>query len=248
MVIEFLCPNGHKIRCADDRANKPAKCPKCGVKFYVPGPEDSEPSDSGSWATAPVQASESPGSGGAKAGPKDQIEFLCPNGHRLWAATALQGRPGQCPECGSKFHIPTLADYEQTLPARPAPSDSVIDLEDFATAALGGGSSGRQAGVLPLAGSSARNLPQAPAAGHGPAIGFLARIVEDLPEGARLELWTRDGQMLCPKKFALELCDRQTLVFSAPADGDTHDLFLIPWEALARIEIHGLKQLPPEFL
>ncbi len=119
MVIEFLCPNGHKIRCADDRANKPAKCPKCGVKFYVPGPEEMEPSESGAWATAPVQASGSPGSSSSKMASRDQIEFLCPNGHRLWAAVALQGRPGQCPECGSKFHIPTLADYEQQLRRDP---------------------------------------------------------------------------------------------------------------------------------
>lgn len=246
MVIEFLCPNGHKIRCADDRANRPAKCPKCGVKFYVPGPEESEPSESGSWATAPVQASDSPGSG-SKTAPRDQIEFLCPNGHRLWAAVALQGRPGQCPECGSKFHIPTLADYEQRPPARPAPEDSVINLEDFAAAALGSDSS-RQNGILPLSGSDARNLPQGPAAGPGPAVRFLARLAQDLPEGARLELRTREGELFCPKQFAAKLCDSQTLVFSVPTEGNTHTLFVIPWQAVARIEIRGIKELPKDFL
>jgi hypothetical protein len=35
-VIEFLCPNNHKIRCSDDRAGQEAKCPKCGVKFLIP--------------------------------------------------------------------------------------------------------------------------------------------------------------------------------------------------------------------
>ena len=36
MMIRFLCPNGHKIHCEDDRAGKPAKCPRCGVGFRVP--------------------------------------------------------------------------------------------------------------------------------------------------------------------------------------------------------------------
>ena len=176
MVIEFLCPNGHKIRCADDRANKPAKCPKCGVKFYVPGPEESEPSESGSWATAPVQASGSPGSSSSKLASREQIEFLCPNGHRLWAAVGLQGRPGQCPECGSKFHIPTLADYEQRPPATRA-GDSVINLEDFAATVLGGNSSGRPSGVLPLAGG--RASLQSAAAEPSPAVGFRLAWLED---------------------------------------------------------------------
>ncbi len=35
-MIEFLCPNNHKIRCSDDRAGQEAKCPKCGVKFLIP--------------------------------------------------------------------------------------------------------------------------------------------------------------------------------------------------------------------
>lgn len=35
-MIEFLCPNNHKIRCSDDRAGLEAKCPKCGVKFLIP--------------------------------------------------------------------------------------------------------------------------------------------------------------------------------------------------------------------
>ena len=46
MVIQFLCPNGHKIHCPDDRAGKPAKCPKCGVKFRIPELSELQTSDS----------------------------------------------------------------------------------------------------------------------------------------------------------------------------------------------------------
>ena len=41
-MIEFLCPNNHKIRCSDDRAGQEAKCPKCGVKFLIPSNGTSE--------------------------------------------------------------------------------------------------------------------------------------------------------------------------------------------------------------
>jgi hypothetical protein len=46
-VIEFLCPNNHRIRCPDDQAGNAAKCPKCGVKFVIPsnGNSDSEATD-----------------------------------------------------------------------------------------------------------------------------------------------------------------------------------------------------------
>ena len=43
-MIEFLCPNNHKIRCSDDRAGHEAKCPKCGVKFLIPSNGTSEKS------------------------------------------------------------------------------------------------------------------------------------------------------------------------------------------------------------
>ena len=35
-MIEFLCPNGHRIRCQAEQAGRAAKCPRCGVKFRVP--------------------------------------------------------------------------------------------------------------------------------------------------------------------------------------------------------------------
>jgi hypothetical protein len=41
-VIEFLCPNNHRIRCPDDQAGRAAKCPKCGVKFLIPSDGEGE--------------------------------------------------------------------------------------------------------------------------------------------------------------------------------------------------------------
>ena len=243
MVIEFLCPQGHKIRCGDDRAGKPAKCPKCGVKFYVPGPDD-EPSDSGAWATAPAETSSTPASGSAGV-LKDQIEFLCPNGHRVWAPLALQGRAGQCPDCGSKFHIPTLADYEETPLDIVSSEDSVVNLDPLGSLQGNGSAAGKGSG--PLCWPTDRSQPAVTTSRSDEMAKFLADLVVDLPEGAVIELHTTDGRKYVPQRLAKGLCDSARLAFSTKDDSETHNLVVLPWPSIARIEICGLKRLPLEF-
>lgn len=36
VTFEFLCPNGHKIKAAEEIAGQKAKCPECGERFRVP--------------------------------------------------------------------------------------------------------------------------------------------------------------------------------------------------------------------
>lgn len=121
MPIQFLCPNGHKIHCSEDHAGKPAKCPKCGVKFRVPAPaelegarEPEEPVPDGPPENRRQAGMDSQPSG-VDVGPAtddDQIEFLCPNNHLLHGPAILQGQPGVCPKCGSKFRIPSYDEAE----------------------------------------------------------------------------------------------------------------------------------------
>src|SRR5208283_1156468 len=97
-MIEFLCPEGHRIRCPEEKAGRPAKCPKCGVGFRIPtieelGLEESSLMDSSlaSKDLSDVPALLPPSLSGvgnqstASANPtkERQIEFLCPNGHHL---------------------------------------------------------------------------------------------------------------------------------------------------------------------
>jgi hypothetical protein len=131
-VIEFLCPNGHRISCPADQAGQAAKCPRCAVRFRIP--EHAEPI-SPDVDTAndvkivvpgeprPEIAAIPPDRGETAPVSEPQIEFLCPQGHRLHGPRSLQGQPGECPECESKFRIPTFDDEPgEVEPKEDAPS------------------------------------------------------------------------------------------------------------------------------
>lgn len=51
MVLQFLCPNGHKVHCSEERAGQPAKCPRCGIKFRIPSIEELQLTDATDSAT-----------------------------------------------------------------------------------------------------------------------------------------------------------------------------------------------------
>ena len=134
-MIEFLCPEGHKIRCPKEKAGRPAKCPRCGVGFRIPTIEElglgestvADASLAGEEVTDVPAAPPSPGGSGKQPAPaapskERQIEFLCPNGHHLHGPASLQGRAGECPECGSRFRIPIIDEPEAEPNPLPGPT------------------------------------------------------------------------------------------------------------------------------
>ncbi len=145
-MIEFLCPEGHKIRCPAEKAGRPAKCPRCGVGFRIPTIEelglgqaavadnvlsDAEVTD------VPAAPRSSGTSGTQPFGSKErQIEFLCPNGHHLHGPASLQGRAGECPECGSRFRIPIIDEPDakpESLAGSDASSEPKVSAQDEIT-------------------------------------------------------------------------------------------------------------------
>jgi hypothetical protein len=249
MVIQFLCPNGHKIHCPEDRAGKPAKCPKCGAKFRVPEPEaegeeDEEPEeDSGD---------DGPQSGSAPATAEEQIEFLCPNGHRLHGPTSLQGKAGECPECGSRFRVPSyddVPDEEEVDEQQPQQQISLTDSDDLVTLqeaqADSGGSSGRIAGGSG-ASSSSVGLAGPSTAGPKPhpLAGLLAKLWAAKPQEAVVELQLGNGEKITPQRFFKNFSSGSHGLFAVEEDDGTYTLIATAWDSIQRLQFRCLKRLP----
>jgi DNA-directed RNA polymerase subunit RPC12/RpoP len=238
-MIEFLCPNGHKIRCQAAQAGRAAKCPRCGVKFRVPDVTDqtlpktgdSDPNvsppdftDSGLTGTRSVN-----GTGAAR---QADFEFLCPNGHRLHGPASLQGRPGECPECGSRFRIPTYED---------------IPAEEAAEQEIGRGrADGREGSQI-----GARATPSGAAADQSAAAmttaEMFARLWRLRPQGAVIELRLRSGETILPQQFlARASAENGHGVFTTAEAESKLSLVVVPWEAVDQMAIRGLSEVPKE--
>ena len=239
-MIEFLCPNGHKINCPDEQAGRGAKCPKCGARFRIPHPTEvearhaagsdsdiSEPelTDSG---IAPFQA------GRVEPVEKEpQIEFLCPNGHRLHGPASLQGKPGQCPECGSKFRIPIYDDIqeeeemEQGLGVGRA--DGGVD-SDLA----------RPQTIETI--EEIRDVEEISAAEHSTAALF-ERFWAEKPDNGHVELHLPGGEILTPDRFVKPLSTQSHGVFAVKESAGTYTLTAVAWDSVVRMVVRGVKNI-----
>jgi hypothetical protein len=246
MTIQFLCPSGHKISCPDEQAGRAAKCPKCGVKFRIPDLSELEMSDSDS-DVSPPELESAVGAGAAAA--EGQIEFLCPNGHRLHGPASLQGRPGQCPECGSKFRIPSYdevpeeeASDQQQISVGPVGggTDSGLTLEEVAIEGKAGG-----AEELDLEGpEAAEGGAPSDAAGMPRLARLIAQLWAKKAQGARVELRLTDGKSIAPDCFSEALSRGRHGVFAVKEPDGTYTLMVVAWESVARVVVRGVKELP----
>ena len=133
-VIEFLCPNGDRIRCQAEHAGRAAKCPRCGVAFRVPAAVDLEtPGPSGENSgishptfTDPGIASHAPPPMGGATQPEPEIDFddlLAPSPSPLPAAAdrpepstaAIFSRLWQARRDGATIEL-RLRDGETVVP------------------------------------------------------------------------------------------------------------------------------------
>lgn len=264
MVIRFLCPNGHKIHCPDDRAGKAARCPKCGVKFQIPGISEVEMSGMGDSLPAVADSGAYPVMSNSGAFPaftgaerfgrvEEQIEFLCPNGHRLHGPASLQGRPGQCPECGSKFRIPSYEDVpddEQVAPQEQISLTSGEGGEDSNVALPGAKSQSVElagyeepesaAVVVDTTGGEGQ-----PAAVH-PMAALFSRLWAEKSPGAAVELHLSNGETITPDRFAGKLSQGSHGLFGVQESDGTQTLTAVAWESICRVLVRGLEQLPEE--
>jgi hypothetical protein len=272
-MIEFLCPEGHKIRCPKEKAGRSAKCPRCGVGFRIPTIEELGLSESKvanaslsgvevTDAPLPPPSSSTSGKQLAASEKERQIEFLCPNGHHLHGPASLQGRAGECPECGSRFRIPIIE--EPGGPPEPgASAEDEISLGDSTPAAepdhaqlgesldflhvLESGS-----GPARLPGNSGGAILDLPSESNGarPAAHPLATLFIGLwaarGEDSRVEVHLESGGVITPDGYvrSSSLHDYAVLVTRDPDGCST--VTVVPWNSIARIIIRALKQVPGE--
>lgn len=256
MVIEFLCPNGHKIRCGEERAGRAAKCPKCGEKFLVPDLSEIR-------VTTGADVPQGPEVGSGPIAPREdagQIQFLCPNGHQLSATSEAQGTPGQCPHCGSKFHVPRLegasgeAFPESSDRARPIatppdgrglpPLASAGPPDAFATDV--GDSGETYEAVLVEDTEDDTELAHSPEP-TDPSLDLLGAIWREKQAGAIVELHLADGETLVPDHYAASLSRGRHALFAVVEPDGSHTLTAIAWETITRIRTTGVKRLPEGF-
>ena len=256
-VIDFLCPNGHRIHCHEDQAGRAAKCPRCGVKFRVPSaseadiavPSGSDPGTSSLGLTdssiSKVPQDVPPG----LSGEEPQIEFLCPNGHRLHGTASLQGQPGECPECGSRFHIPTYDDVT---------AEGDVTEEEATEPDTGVGRTdvgGESSIALPLVDETGRRREfsreeekrdiEILSRGH-PLAGLFCRLWAERPPEAPVELHLVGGETLLPDRFAPALSQESHGIFAVGEPDGTYTLNVVAWDSVVRVLVRCVAELPEE--
>lgn len=262
MVMQFLCPNGHKIRCPEERAGQAAKCPKCGVRFRVPIPEmseelvseevapiASEPDEEELAPSPPPAAPPSVVSGGAET--DDEIEFLCPNNHLLHGPLELQGKPGQCPQCGSKFRIPSYEEepeeeevedgvrgdipldlFGDLSPSVELQSPPPVVPESALTAKQSGGSGMASPVVAPVPSDSAS------------AAEMLRKLWDWKSQGASIEVCYGDNQRLVPERILKQWSSGTHAVFAVCEPNGSYTISAIAYGAISAVIVKGVKKLP----
>jgi len=172
------------------------------------------------------------------------IVFLCPNGHKLNSPASLQGKAGQCPHCGAKFIVPSYDDHDddalEIVEDDPRASDSqrvrgssrVQDSDDVIDIDL----DDQSESIQPAA--------QSRLGGQHPMAMAFARLWDQRSAGRQVELFTTDGASVICERFRAISVHEDAGVFAARDDAGSMAVVIVAWNAVARIALRGMRELP----
>lgn len=248
-MIEFLCPNGHRIRCSEDRAGKPAKCPKCGVKFLIPTLEEIRAAQGGESGVNVTFSRD-----------RSRIQFLCPNGHRLFGSAELQGRPGQCPECGVRFRIPVIEELTDTEAAEAIPLN--VAPEPSSSPQLATGTGLGDSAIVPESSihlelfsprsagdnrTSESSVNQAASVRGSHLAEIFPRIWANRAAGSVIQVQLEDGQTLTVTKFhSVPQNETEYAAFIVDDSAFGAGLVIVPWRSIRMIHVGSVKDFPKQ--
>jgi hypothetical protein len=178
---------------------------------------------------------------------KPPIVFLCPNGHKLNAPASLQGKPGKCPHCGERFLVPMLDEptevnesaafldllNDQTT-AQPEPASTETPTDAAADSGF------TFVGLAPedeFAAGLIESSAQAMA-------NLFARLWGQRGETGVVDLYLKGGEILSPHWYAPQLSRHAFGMFAFREQDGSHTLTAVHWDAIERIALRGIRQLP----
>jgi DNA-directed RNA polymerase subunit RPC12/RpoP len=244
-VIKFRCPNGHPLAAPANRVGKAGQCPRCQTRFVVPAATDKESAET---VVSARDTSDENGQWPSREYEADAVKFmfLCPNGHRLFGPPSLQGRPGQCPQCNSRFLIPDV---------HPAAVPDNVDADDVLSQ-LGGRSEltpdtllSDDVAVGPRAGSASVIVPEEPPpppmpVSCHPLAQIIRRVGAETRGAGPLEIRLSDGTVLVAESFSAELSQHEYGVFAVCNAPHASSVVVVPWDQVTRVTINQPGDLP----
>jgi hypothetical protein len=208
------------------------------------------PSGSSVFPAVPSTPLTSMSASGVAIGPalgEDEVEFLCPNNHLLHGPSSLEGKAGQCPECGSRFRIPVYdEDAADELDDETKPQISVRSILE------GDASAVPHEPLEQPSRDHAITTLQIPESGthyrgsHAhPLIGLFARLWNWKAAGATLEIQFGE-QRLTPDQFLRSYSYGSHGVFAVREPDGTHSVTAIAWDSISSVVVRGVRKLPED--
>lgn len=188
----------------------------------------------------------------------ETIEFLCPQGHRLTGPARLQGHPGKCPHCGTRFLVPMVntddddaddsgmlnvefgeddgIDWDNAPISRVASDSSVARHYPSSGPALGGGVS--------LGGGSLRPTESASGTDGSDIARLFLRLWQERDHGGTVEVHITGGAVLVPQWFDRQMSSGTHAAFATQAADGSITLTTVSWESVTRVVVRGVQGLP----